>query len=216
MRLEDQFAFLRELSDPARRALDSALITHQVGPRTRLIDRDDEVDGVYLVQEGSLRIYYLTPEGREGTLYWVDAGDSCILAINCVFGGMRYPAWVESERTQTRFTVIPGALFRELFRDEPAVQQFTFAVLSARTFELMTLLTEAQSLGLERRVAAFLLRRRNPSNEVTMSQEIVANHLGTAREVVSRIVRSFAADGLVETRRGAIRILDEPGLRAFL
>ncbi len=216
MKLEERFPFFTKVSDSARQMLTSTLISHDVGPSTRLIDRDDEVSGVYLVERGSLRVYYLTPEGREGTLYWVDPGDSCILAINCVFAKIRYPAWVESEREPTRFSVIPANVYRDLFEREPAIRAFSFEVLSARTFELMTLLTEAQSLGLERRVASFLLRRSGASNEVPMSQETIANHVGTAREVVSRILRSLAADGLVETRRGSIRLLDKTGLKTLL
>lgn len=216
MNLDDQFGFLRQVSREGRCALESAVVSHRVGPKTRLIERDDEVSGIYLVQEGALRVFYLTPEGREGTLYWVDAGDSCILALNCVFGRMRYPAWVESENVPTRFSVIPGSTYRELFRKEAAIQDFSFAILSQKTFDLMTLLTEAQSLGLERRVAAFLLRRCDASKQVSMSQEVVANHLGTAREVVSRILRSFVAQDLIETRRGMIRILDETRLHDFL
>ena len=216
VRLEEQFGFLSEVSEKGRRALARAQTQHQVGPSTRLIERDDEVSGVYLVEQGALRVYYLTPEGREGTLYWVDPGDSCILAINCVFAKMRYPAWVESERETTRFSIIPSTLYRELFEREPAIQRFTFEVLSSRTFELMTLLTEAQSLGLERRVALFLLRRCDHNNEVAMSHEVIANHIGTAREVVTRILRSFASDGLIQTRRGSLRILDEALLRSLL
>lgn len=216
VRTEDRFRFLTEASDSARRALKSALVTHEVGPSTRLIACDDEVSGVYLVEKGALRVYYLTPEGREGTLYWVDPGESCILAINCVFARMNYPAWVESEREPTRFSVIPADVYRMLFETEPAIQRFTFEVMSNRTFELMKLLTEAQSLGLERRAASFLLRRSCERDEVLMSHETIANHLGTAREVVSRILRSLAADGLIETRRGSIRLLDRAGLQALL
>ena len=177
MRLEERFPVFAQVSDTARRALASALIVHEVGPSTRLIERDDEVSGVYFVEWGALRVYYLTAEGREGTLYWVDPGQSCFLAMSCVFAKMRYPAWVESEREPTRFSIIPADLYRRLLEEEPAIQRFTFEALSGRTLELLKLLTEAHSLGLERRLAAFLLRRCDAADEVPMSQEMIANHV---------------------------------------
>ena len=215
VRIEERFPFLAELSASASQAVESALVRQRVGPRTRLIERDDYVSGVYLVEQGALRVFYLTPEGREGTLYWVDPGQSCILGLNCIFGEVAYPAWVESDTETTRFAKIPGRLYRDLFSTEAAVQRFTFEVMSARTFELMALLTEARSLGLEQRVASFLLKRRDGADEVRMSQETIANHIGTAREVVSRVVRMLAAEGLIETRRGVIRVLKEAELRAL-
>jgi CRP/FNR family transcriptional regulator len=96
-----------------------------------------------------LRIYYVSSEGREGTLYWVDPGQSCIIALNCLFARLPYPAWVETDQADTEVAIISGDVYRELYLAEPALQHFTFATLSTRLFELMTLLQETASFGLE-------------------------------------------------------------------
>ncbi len=179
---------------------------------TQLVVRGDEVAGAYLVEEGALRVYYTSEEGREGTLYWVEPGQSCILALNCTFSRLAYPAWVESDGP-TRFSVVPGDVYRTLFASDPAVQRFTFEALSGRLFELMALIEETASQGLEARVAAFLLRRAKGEERVALTQEQLARHLSTSREVVSRVLRGLSALGLVSSGHGQIVILDSEGLR---
>lgn len=173
----------------------------------QVIASGDEVAGAYFVMSGALRVYFVNSEGREGTLYWVDPGQSCILALNCTFSRLAYPAWVESEG-EAEVTLIPGEIYRELFSAEPAVQSFTFETLSTRLFELMGLLEETASRGLETRVAAFLMRRVNAEGVLDLTQEQVASHVATSREVVSRILRTFVRAGWIETRHGRIRVLD--------
>ena len=179
---------------------------------TPLVARGDEVAGAYLVEEGALRVYYTSEEGREGTLYWVEPGQSCILALNCTFSRLAYPAWVESDGP-TRFAIVPGEVYRKLFASDPAVQQFTFEALSGRLFELMALIEETASQGLEARVAAFLLRRAKGEERLALTQEQLARHLSTSREVVSRVLRGLSALGLVSSGHGQIVILDSEGLR---
>ena len=99
-----------------------------------------------------------------------------------------------------------------MFACEPAVQRFTFEALSGRLFELMALVEETASQGLEARIAAFLLRRAKGGDQVPMTQEQLARHLATSREVVSRMMRRLAALGLVSGEPGVVRITDADGL----
>jgi CRP/FNR family transcriptional regulator len=206
------FPFMDGCSDAARRLV-ADLPSRTVAPRTRVLRRGDPVDGVFLVTSGTLRVYHLTAEGREATLYRVRPGETCILALTAAFRREQYPAWVETEATPLRFALLPGEEFRRLYDQEPAFRGFVFEVLSGRVFELMSRLEELGSLSLEQRLAAFLLAEADGAAEVAMSQARLAAHLGTAREVVSRSVRSLAACGLVATSRGRIRLLDVPALR---
>ncbi len=95
---------------------------------------------------------------------------------------------------------------------EAAIQGFTFNALSSRLFELMALIEETASQGLEARVAAFLLRRSKGETEIAMTQEQIARHLSTSREVISRVLRGLAARRLIETTQGRITLLDSSGL----
>lgn len=201
------FPFLSDLTEGGRARLSSSLRRVVCSGNTHLVSRGDEVAGAYLVERGALRVYYVSAEGREGTLYWVEPGQSCILALNCTFSRLAYPAWVESEG-ETEIAVIPGEVYRELFACEAAVQRFTFEALSGRLFELMALVEETASQGLEARIAAFLLRRAKGGTEVAATQEQIARHLATSREVVSRTLRRLSALGLITGEPGLVRLVD--------
>jgi len=209
----EKYPFLAQLSMPSRDALRARMLTREVPPRTHLIQRGQEVGGVYLVGAGALRVYYIDASGREGTLYWVEPGESCVLAVNAVFSRLAYPAWVDSDADATRFAVIPGDVYRELHAREEAVRDFTFSSLSGRVLELMQLVEQTATFSQEQRLAALLLRRADDAANVALTQEVLARHLGTAREVVSRVLRGLAARGLVRTSRGAVKLLDRTRLR---
>ncbi len=209
----DLFPSLADLGEESRRLLAGAATRLACAGGTPLIARGDLVTGAYLVEKGALRVYYVSADGREGTLYWVEPGQSCILALNSLFSRLAYPAWVESEG-DTEVTVVPGDVYRRLFALEPTIQSFTFEVLSGRLFELMAMIEETASQGLEARLAAFLLRRAKGGREVAITQDQIARHLATSREVVSRLLRGFVARRLVATTHRRITLLDPAGLAA--
>ena len=208
---EAQFPFLSRLTALGRAAL-AELSGTRVGPGEPLLERGDPVDGAYLVVAGSLRVYYVTAEGREATLYEVEAGGTCIMALTSTFSGSPYPAWVQAGRAGGTFVKVPNEAFRRLFDGEAAFREFIFGALSVRIFSLMQALEEAGSARLEQRVARYLVRQAGPDGTVRVSQSGVASELGTAREVVFRVLRSLVARHLIETSRMCIRIMDVPGL----
>ena len=207
------FPFFSELNARGRSRLLGATRHVRLPPYAKVIERGDEVAGVHLVEAGALRIYYVSSEGREGTLYWVDPGQSCIIALNCLFARLPYPAWVETDQADTEVAIISGDVYRELYLAEPALQHFTFATLSTRLFELMTLLQETASFDLEQRVAAFLLRRSGSGHVLETTHEQVAHHLGSSREVVSRVLRNLARSGAIRLSPGSVAIVDADKLR---
>jgi CRP/FNR family transcriptional regulator len=209
---EAQFPFLARLTAAGRHDL-AALSGTRVGPGEPLLERGDPVDGAYLVVAGSLRVYYVTAEGREATLYDVEAGGTCILALTSTFSGAPYPAWVQAGRGGGSFVKVPNGTFRRLFDGEAAFREFIFGVLSVRIFGLMQALEEAGSARLEQRIARYLVRQAGPDDTIRVSQSGVASELGTAREVVFRVLRSLVARRLIETSRMCIRIVDLRGLR---
>lgn len=207
-----QFPFLGLLSEAARREL-AGFAPATAPPCKPLLARGDAVDGAFLVVGGSLRIFYLTPEGREATLYRVEPGGTCILALTATFSRSCYPAWVESGEEGCTFVVVPNPAFRRLFDGEPAFREFIFGVLSGRVFELMLALEAAGSLRMEQRLARLLLERAGPDGVLRASQSRLAADLGTAREVIFRTLRSLASRRLVETGRLRVRVLDRARLQ---
>jgi CRP/FNR family transcriptional regulator len=208
---EIRFPFLAGLTMDARREL-GALATTRAGARKHLLQRGDAANGAYLVVGGALRVYYITPQGREATLYHVEPGGTCVLALTSTFNDAPFPAWVDAGPLGSAFVRVPAALFHRLLHAEGAFRQFVFGALSGRVFELMCTLEEAGTTAIEQRVARYLLRRREPDGCVRVSQIGIASELGTAREVVFRALRSLSRRKLIHTGRLRIRIVDAPGL----
>ncbi len=176
-----------------------------------IIHKGQQVSGAYLVTRGQLRVFTYTPQGNEATLYFIRPGETCVLALNCLFNDLRYPAWVESD-AGTEVAVIPGPLYRRLFEDEASVQDMTVKALSTLVFRLMNELEQIHSLNLDQRLASFLLNHANDAGEVHLTQQALAGHLGTSREVIARVMQDFSAHKLVQTRRGLVRVLDPEGM----
>jgi CRP/FNR family transcriptional regulator len=111
---------------------------------------------------------------------------------------------------------IPGPIFRQLFEREPSIQDVTVRALSTLVFRLMEELEEVHAYKLEQRLANLLLIHASAEGELRMTQQQIAQHLGTTREVVARLMGELVALGHVATRRGHTQILDAAGLAALI
>jgi CRP/FNR family transcriptional regulator len=208
---EDGLESYLDLSPEGRQLLREGVQRVKLQAPGEIIHKGQQVSGAYLVTRGQLRVFTYTPQGNEATLYFIRPGETCVLALNCLFNDLRYPAWVESD-AGTEVAVIPGPLYRRLFEGEAAVQDMTVKALSSLVFRLMGELEQIHSFNLDQRLAGFLLNHANDAGEVRLTQQALAGHLGTSREVVARVMQGFSSEGLVETRRGLVRILDSEGL----
>lgn len=208
----DAFAFARELAPGTRDRLCGDLTQKMIPPGTDILHPGDSVNGVYLVRSGSIRVYYVDPSGQEGTLYWIEPGQSCILALNSLFTEMPYPAWAAAEEAGVDLLSISGAVFRDVFSREPAVQRFLFEQLSGRVFSLLQILEASMRLPQEKRLILLLLAQADEKGVVRLSQEKLARHLGTIREVVARLLRNLSSQGLITLAPRKIAILDRARL----
>ena len=184
-----------------------------VAPNTPLLKKGDEVGGAFLVNYGVIRVFYVDKRGRQGTLYRVEPGQACFLSLECSMRGSLYPAWAESEDEPTQFVRIPSDLFNTLYAQEASIQKFTYDSLASRVLQLMAVLEQSATLAIEQRTAGLLLNLADAEGRIAASQARLAEHLGSAREVVARTIRSLREYGLIETRRGVVQIVDVPCLR---
>lgn len=201
------FPFFTELSHQGRQEF-GALPSTRTAPHQSLLRRGDLTSGAFFVLEGLLRVFYITSEGRQATLYRVEAGGTCILALGSTFLSQPYPAWVEAGAEGSHWLRIPSETFHKLMRSETAFSSFVFEAMSGRIFELMRTLEEVTTSTVTQRVAAFLLGAVAHDGEVVVTQSQLALEVGTAREVVFRALQGLAKRGLIETRRGRVRVLD--------
>ncbi|MFA7415880.1 MAG: Crp/Fnr family transcriptional regulator [Rhizobium sp.] len=212
----DSFSFAREMRPETRDRLLTDMTRTIVPPGTDILHPGDSVNGVYFVRSGAIRVYYIGLDGREGTLYWIQPGESCILALNSLFTEIPYPAWASADEGGAEILSISGALFREAFAREPAVQRFLFEQLSERVFSLLQLLEGAMRLPQEERLVLLLFAQADETGVVHLSQDKLARHLGTIREVVSRLLRNLAGQGLIALAPRKVTILDRERLESMM
>ena len=201
---------LGDLTPEGRALLDAGLLRRRFDKPMAVIHKGQQVSGAYLVSAGYLRVFTYTPQGSEATLYFIRPGETCVLALNCLFNDLRYPAWVECG-PDTCVEVIPGPLYRKLFEHEAAVQDLTVKALSTLVFRLMGELEQIHACNLDQRLANFILSNASDGGQLHTTQQALAGHLGTTREVIARLMQGFVAEGWVATRRGLVTVTDAAG-----
>jgi CRP/FNR family transcriptional regulator len=206
-RLLAAYPFLGKISPRSRGLVASQGILRVFRRGEPVIQRGDIVGGMFLVVAGRVRVFMVSDAGEEATLYTVQRGESCLLSTSALFAEMNFPASVEVETDEVRIFCIPAPAWRTLYRDEPAVRDFTVNELSNRVFDLVTSLEERSLQSIEDRLKGYLRRRADDHGEVRATHEQIALSLGTAREVVSRKLGQLGRAGQVKTRRGRIRVL---------
>ncbi len=167
----------------------------------RLFQAGDPCRHFVLVLEGSIRVQYLDEEGNEIVLYRVSQGETCILTTSCLLGASAYPAEGIVE-TALRAALAPAAVFRQALACE-AVRDFVFTAMGRRLVDLMRRIDELAFRRLDRRLARYLLGR---GEEVRVTHQEIAVELGSAREVVSRLLKDFERRGWVSLGRGHIKV----------
>ena len=172
--------------------------------------------GLLLVKSGQLRAYILSDEGREITIYRLFDRDLCLLSASCIMRSIQFDVTIEAEK-DTRFWLIPSDVYKELMEASAPVANFTGEVMAARFSEVMWLIEQIIWKSLDKRLAAFLLEEAvlDKTDSLKITHERIANHLGTAREVVTRMLRYFQSEGMVKLARGTITITDEKKLKAL-
>lgn len=207
-----QFDAFANLGPENRQLLGRALVLHRFRTPSAILHKGQAVSGAYVVTEGRLRVFTLAPNGTEATLYFIDPGETCVLALNCLFNDFLYPAWVQPEGGAS-VALIPGAVYRVLFDSEPAIRDMTVRALSTAVFRLMAELELVHSSHHRQRLANFILNHAASDGCLRMTQQQLASHLGTSREVVARLIGDFVEQGLIATGRGSQRIRDVFRLR---
>lgn len=181
----------------------------QLPENTELFAENQPCRGFPLVLEGSIRVIKQAANGRELMLYRVKPGGSCIISSSCLLGKTQYNARGITE-TAVKLLVLPLPLFSSLIIQNPAFRDFVFHLFSERIANLMELVEEVAFTRLDQRLAKQLLSRSD--NVLNITHQQLANELGSVREIISRLLKGFAAQGLVGLSREQITILDREKL----
>ena len=166
--------------------------------------------GVLVVITGVVRVYILSETGREITLYRLFKDDLCTLSISCLMGTMPMQAMIKAE-TDCRIASLSNDIFSDIHKKYPAIQKLLLTTMNARMNDVLWVVEQVAFKGMDRRIAEYLLAQ--PSSIIYATHEEIAAELGTAREVVSRMLKYFERNGYIQLSRGKLKILDEKALR---
>jgi CRP/FNR family transcriptional regulator len=158
----------------------------------------------------------LSEEGREITLYRLQEGDVCVLSASCVLSTITFDVHVDAE-VDSEVLLVHASVFAELSRQNVYVEKFSYQLATERFSDVMWTMQQVLFMSFDKRLAIFLLDEMNKAEEDTirLTHEQIAKYVGTAREVVTRMLKYFSGEGIVSLSRGGIKILDKKKLRSL-
>ncbi len=203
--LTSAFPFLRQgpIELPEKITLNSRSRT--LPKNTRIYWEGDACTHIAFVLEGEIRVFKTGSTGREITLYEIGPGETCILNASCIFSNQGYPADAVT-MTDVRMLLIPAAIFQDLVNTYPLFQTFVFSLLSERLLTVFQLIEEVAFGNLDERLLDYLIEK-SEDNVLIATHQVIANDLGTSREVVSRLLKDMERKGRLEMGRGRITLL---------
>lgn len=211
--LHELFPFLRELIDDSSF---STIMKKNLLKGTKVFDEGDPCGGVAFLLGGCIRVSKVGRNGREVVLYRLRKGDSCILTISSVMGNMSYPASAIVEEDAEVF-LLSMQQFKSLMSHNSEIQHYVYKLLSERLLEVMTLIDEIIFKNIDERLLEFLLKYSTHDGDILeITHDEIAIELGTAREVVSRMLKKLERDGLLYLSRGKVKLLQRSDLENIL
>ena len=213
MKFEEYFPVIRKLSKEQQKRIQEAVTEKSVEKGTVLHDGAADCTGLLVVQSGMLRAYILSEEGREITLYRLFERDVCLFSASCMMSGIQFEVTIEAEK-DTRVWVIPTKVWKQLNEESAVLANYTNELMADRFTNVMWLMEQIMWKSFDKRLAEFLLEEVSVEGTslLKITHEVIGNHLGTAREVVTRMLRYFQSEGMVKLSRGMVEITDTAGL----
>ena len=217
MEISQLLPIWNKLTDKDRQRILQASDYFKVKKGTHIHDSSADCLGLLLICSGQLRTYILSDEGREITLNRLFEYDVCLLSTSCVMPNMQFNIMIEAEK-DSEFWSIPACLYKNLMDESLPMATYSNDLISNHFSELMWLMEQVMWKSFDKRLAEFLLNEctLEDSDTLSITHEKIANHLGTAREVVTRMLRYFQSEGLVKLTRGSVIITDAKGLENLL
>ena len=209
----DCFPFWNTLSDNDK----DFLCTHSSEvyfDKEQAVHNNTECTGLYIVKSGRLRLYMLSEDGKEITLYRLAPGEVCMLSASCVLQSITFDVYIDAEIPSECY-MINAAAFHAISEKIPAVKIFALETAVSRFSDVMWILQQIVFMSMDKRLAIFLYDEilSNGTDTITMTHDQIARHLGTAREVITRMLKHFAADGILNVTRKGIHIIDRTKLK---
>ncbi len=207
------FPIWDRLSPEVRGHLKGSATRRSVRKNAPLHGGGSDCTGLLLVESGRLRVFLLSEDGREITLYRLGPGEVCLFSAGCMIRELRFDLFITAE-TDAALQVIPAEVCQGLMTESVVLSNFIGTILAKRFSQVMERVDQILWQRLDRRLAAFLLEEAalRGTDVLSITHEGISHHLGCAREVVTRLLSEFREEGWVALRRGTVELLDREAL----
>lgn len=213
-KLCSKYSFIDHLDVDVKEMIKSSLIIENFDSDSQILSRGDQCRGFSLILKGIIRVYKISEKGKEVTLYKLTSGDTCYLSISCMITNSYYPAFAEVMEPTT-IVFIPTDIFQRYIYNTLDFQKYMVSNLFQKYTDVIKVLEEIAFERMDVRVSKYLLelsQNINNSNYLYLTQERIAQELGTSREVITRILTDFKNKEIISTQRGKITIIDRDKL----
>ena len=210
---KEAFPFWEDITEAEREHICSNSLEKNYQKGTNIHD-SSECSGVIFVRSGCLRVYMMSDNGKDITLYRLHSGDMCMLSASCVLKTITFDVFVDAEEDSCCYT-ISGPAFMKISDNNPKVRIFALETAVSRFSDVMWVMQQILFMSMDKRLAIFLLDESSRTNSdiIALTHEQIARYMGSAREVVSRMLKYFANEGFVEVSRKGVKLLDKKRLR---
>lgn len=210
------FPFWTDLSEADKEYIcnNSVALTFTKGSN---IHNGSECSGMILVRSGSLRVYIMSDEGKDITLYRLHEGDICMLSASCVLKMVTFDVFVDAEENSECY-ILSGGAFANVSEKNPNIKIFALETAVSRFSDVMWVMQQILFMSMDKRLAIFLLDEsaRIGTDFIELTHEQIARYIGSAREVVSRMLKYFANENIVEISRKGVKLSDKSALRKLI
>lgn len=215
--LRDTLSFWKDITEEQRGNLLQNIVKKQFVTGESMHGSSNHCSGLFLIRSGQVRAYIVSESGKEITLYRLFDRDVCIFSASCIMKNISFDIYIEVEK-DTQAYLIPTPAFRKLSAESLPVQVFTNNLMASRFTEVMWIMEQALFMSFDKRLANFLLEQLviEDSDTLSITHEKIANHLGTAREVVTRMLKYFQNEGVVNLNRGTIEVINRTKLEQMV
>lgn len=205
------------LTPSQRQLVSSSIVPRTLGKGAVLHDGSADCAGLVLIKSGQLRAYILSEDGREITLYRLLDQDICLFSASCVMRSVQFEIMISAEKESEVF-ILPPYIFKKIMEESAPLANYVNELMATRFSEVMWLMEQIMWKSVDKRIAGFLLDEAalEDSLVLKLTHEAIANHLGTAREVVTRMLRYFQNEGYVKLTRGTVEITDRNGMENLI
>ena len=213
MEFQSYFPIWNKLNTVHQGQILGTLITRTVEKGDVIHNSGNDCTGLLLVKSGQLRAYILSEEGREITIYRLFDRDMCLFSASCMMRSIQFDVTIGAEK-DTELWIIPAEVYQSIMAESAPVANYTNELMATRFSDVMWLIEQTMWKSLDKRVAAFLLEESaiEDSDTLKITHEAIANHLGSHREVITRMLKYFQNEGMVKLSRGTIELADKSKL----